>query len=374
MPALPDARVDKYLRALREELSALGVGEAKEVAEEIRSHLEEASTEPGGLAAALAEFGSAEDLAANILRERGFLAEQPAVPTAPMWRRVGAGVIDVLIASVLFIWILTWVIGTLTGPAKDMPGVVGQTIGYSLVWFAIALLWAITYWANRSPAAMRPSWGLFLMGVRRVGVRGDTRTIRASAVTARRPGWRYAAGGMLAIVLAAGTIAGAWQSAASQSRASGDVALQSVQDAVAWDTSSFSQATSALALAAIDEANGRKAPRPMMSGADAETNFADLVADARLLSATTWEFNNCQELAYHDGGPDVKRDAEAHVVFALWGRDAAGNVQGRQWTAYIDKRVTIDGVADEAVEASSWSTEYSIRGLISAAETLTARN
>lgn len=366
----PEERVKRYLKDLDYELSQLGSSESADIVEEIRSHLEDAGDEPGGVDAAIAEFGDARALAVGILRERGLLTEGARVPEAPLWRRAGAWVIDAGIAGLLVVWVLVWVVGTMGSQIWKFEGVARDTLVYGAVWFAVAALWAVLYWANRSPAANRPSWGLFLMGVRRVGVRGHVRTVRASAVGGTRPGWMFAVGGLVAVLMVAGTVAGAWQSARSSAEYESSQQIQLAQDAVQWDMSSFSQTASLLALAAVDESGDGEGALPQMTK-DGEQDFAKLVADAKLLSATTYRLDNVSELTYRDNPPDMKGDAWAAAAFTLWGRDASGEQQGRMWTVRLMKKVS-DIRIDESGSGGSWSTSYLVTGLYSDPVTLTA--
>lgn len=366
-----DSRCEGFLEELGFRLSQLGAEESAEIVGEIRTHLDEAMAEGDGLDAALQEFGSADDLAASILRERGLLAEEPRIPDAPLWRRVLAWTLDALIAGVLAVWIGTWVIGTALSPIWRMPGVARDTLVYSAVWFAVALFWAVTYWGNRSPVARRPSWGLYLTGLRRVGVRGDTRTVRASAVPGGRAGWRYAIGGVFAIALVGLTVMGSWQSAKDNARTSSEQSLQLSVDAASWDTSSFTQAASAAVVAAIDEAHGRAASIPKTTGDDAKADYDALVDDARELEAVTWEYLGCSELIYRDEGELMRADAEADVTFTLWGVDSSGKRAGRTWTAHLIKTVTTPETVP-LEEATSWSAEYALDDLRAEPVTVTA--
>lgn len=367
----PDGAEKRYLKDLEYELSQLGSAESAEIVEEIRSHLEEAAAEPGGVDAAIAEFGDAEALAASILRERGLLTEGARVPEAPLWRRAGAWIIDAGIAGILLVWIVTWALSTMMSPVWGYEDVARDTLVYSAVWLAVAAVWAVFYWANRNPAANRPSWGLYMMSVRRVGVRGEVRTVRASALAARRPGWLFAVGGLVAVSLVVGTVAGAWQSAKGSSQNRSNWLVQQVQEAVQWDVSSFAQTTSALALAAIDEAGSKDAMRPQMT-AEGERGFLELVEDAKALSATTHMLDNVSELGYRHSPPDATGDALATAMFTLWGRDSAGRDQGRVWTVTLEKKVE-DVQRDESGTGGSWSTRYVVTGLSSDPATLTAR-
>lgn len=366
-------RSERFLRELEARLAQLGPREAEDTVGEVRSHLEDAATEPGGVEAALSEFGSPDQLAASILRERGLLAEEPKVPDAPAWRRGLAWLIDACIAGVLVIWIATWVIGTALSPVRTMPDVMRETFIYGAVWLALALLWAVMYWGNRAPAASRPSWGLVLTGLRRVGVKGGVRTVRASAVDIVRPRLGYVLGGVVALALVGMTVAGAAQSAASNARVTQEQSTALVADAAAWDTSGFTQTASVAVLAALDEAQGREAAWPQTSRPSAVSELESLAQDARLLHATTWEFLNCTDLVYVS--QDVERqkaDAEADVTFTLWGADARGVRQGRTWTMHLTKTVTTDEHGATLEQATTWSTLYAVDGLRAEPATISA--
>ncbi len=170
------SKTDAYLGALEGALEALGPDETREVIAEIRGLLAEAVIDAGE-DAALADLGTPNALAAQILEERGVLSAESRVPEASAGVQAIALAIDV--AMTLVAAMLMWVfIAT--------PIAAGTYFGYDSTLLAIAagvavvaavgvLVW---WWTKKRRRPGYTSTGMAAVGVRRIQVGKTARIVR----------------------------------------------------------------------------------------------------------------------------------------------------------------------------------------------------
>lgn len=91
------ARVDHYLKEVREGLRGLPAADVDDTLEEMRSHMLEEIGERGDAPAVLRDFGDAAEVASEIVGRRLRPEDGPAVPVAPVGVRYSAWATDVVI-------------------------------------------------------------------------------------------------------------------------------------------------------------------------------------------------------------------------------------------------------------------------------------
>ncbi len=169
---------EQYVLTLRDALEALGPEETEEVVAEIRGLLADAVADAGGDEdAAVVGFGSPEVLAARILEERGVIAGQTRVPDAPTSAQVVAALIDLVIALVGGVFILT-LVGLLAAVIEYSgapDSLVLGTIAAGMLGYWAAVVW---WWARRRTRSGYASTGMQTAGLRRIRVGETTRTVR----------------------------------------------------------------------------------------------------------------------------------------------------------------------------------------------------
>ena len=233
--------IQTYLLKLAEGLEVLGPDESREIIEEVRGHLAEAIAEAGGdEAAALAGFGSAEDLAYRVLEERGVAAGKVAAP-APAWMRVAAHAIDVVVwCAVSYLFLLpAFIISTLvllpfhvevdSPAAKPVVSVVLVCLSATFAWF-----W---YFRRRNTYGFRTT-GMTVVGLRRVPVGGTRRVVRSRDIP-DLPKQRLGRAGAVWVAVCVVAIVGSWMYGAVTSLGEGDdLQSQNLIQETAWETSS----------------------------------------------------------------------------------------------------------------------------------------
>lgn len=190
MKQQPDNTIDGYLARLRTALEVLGPAEADEVVADVRALLRDATADAGGdEAAALVAFGSAEQFAAGVLEERGFLGESPKAPGASTGRRALAVTVDValwLVLAFLGLAYISLVPVTLTYAfsLQLLTPLIGAPI---LVGLLGLHTWRMVAGRRRSSA---PSVGMRIAGLRCVQVGGERRIVRTRDLAGARRDWR----------------------------------------------------------------------------------------------------------------------------------------------------------------------------------------
>jgi len=174
-------RFERYLEQLSQGIEALGPEEAAEVVAEVRAHLAEAvAGAEGDRESVIAQFGSAEVLAARILEERGVVAGGGGLPEAPAGRQWLAVLVDALVwlAEVLVVYLvlsqITVAIVVSIGPDVAQGRVPFFAALALTLAAAVELGWRLRV-ARQGPGTR--SVGMQLLGLRRIRLASDTRVV-----------------------------------------------------------------------------------------------------------------------------------------------------------------------------------------------------
>lgn len=212
MTEIENRNVRDYLGAVRRGLRGLPKPDVDDTIEEMRTHIFEEIGERGDAAAVLADFGSAAEVASEIVERRLRPEDEHAVPIASLGLRYSAWATDVVIgfgpllliptllsfpfAGPLFggtvvapIWVLlvglvlqTWVMSPAeqaqTGSALAVPA-------WQWVMLAVLLAWAAFYWLvlRRRDSS---SAGMWMTRLRAVRVDDDRLVVRERDISQRR--------------------------------------------------------------------------------------------------------------------------------------------------------------------------------------------
>jgi uncharacterized membrane protein len=183
MPERSDA-VSDYLERLAECLEALGPAETSEVLSEIYSLLAEAIQDNGGdERGAIAKLGLPEDLATQILEERGILRDGSPVPKAPTRLRIAALVIDVavwLVACMLLVPVIGVIVYATTSRFAGGAGFSINAIAILLMIVAAAALGWL--WFGRRRRRWYVSTGMEVFGLRTIRLGRETRVVRIQGI------------------------------------------------------------------------------------------------------------------------------------------------------------------------------------------------
>jgi uncharacterized membrane protein len=242
--ATPDP-LQQYLLRLAGGLEVLGPDESAEVLAEIRTHLAQAIADAGGdEAAALTGFGPPEEFAARILEERGIRSGDSG-PAAPTWMQVAAHLIDVavwLAVTFLLSPIASLFAGLVLRPLSEARASVAHTpvTLVVLAFLAVAVGWF--FWIRKRNRKDFQTTGMTVMGLRRVQVGPDRRTVRRRDIPGL-PKYRLSRAGAVytALVVLVFLGAGIYSLASSRSQDQATNTQQAVQDATLYSTTAASQ-------------------------------------------------------------------------------------------------------------------------------------